>query len=65
MALRSDENLTWIKETGGERNRDVNTDLFILQSIVRECRRAKKDQEADRFEAVFRKHLIAFNMYSK
>lgn len=65
MALRSDENLTWIKENGGQRSRDVNTDLFILQSIVRECRRARRDREADRFEAMFRKHLLAFNMYDK
>jgi hypothetical protein len=63
MAVRSDENLSWIKEKDGGRNRDVNTDLFILQSIVRECRRAKQDKEADRFEAVFKKHLLAFNIY--
>lgn len=65
MAMRSDENLSWIKEKNGERSRDVNADLFILQSIVQECRRAKQDQEADRFEAIFRKHLTAFNMYSR
>ncbi|GGN04981.1 hypothetical protein GCM10010967_45000 [Dyadobacter beijingensis] len=64
MAIRSDENLSWIKEKNGQRNRDVNTDLFILQSIFRECRRAKQDQAADRFEAIFKKHLLAFNMYA-
>lgn len=62
MAIRSDENLSWIKKKDN-RGRDVNTDLFILQSIVRECRRAKQDKEADRFEAIFKKHLIAFNIY--
>ncbi|GGH49788.1 membrane protein [Dyadobacter endophyticus] len=68
MAVRSDENLSWIKEKEGSRNRDgrsrdVNTDLFILQSIVRECRRAKQDKDADRFEAIFKKHLLAFHIY--
>lgn len=63
MAIRSDENLSWIKEKGNGRSRDVNTDLFILQSIVRECSRAKQDKEADRLDAIFRKHLLAFNMY--
>lgn len=63
MAMRSDENLSWIKEKNGTRNRDVNTDLFILQSIVRDCRRARQDKEADRFEAIFKKHLLAFNIY--
>ncbi|TLV02291.1 glycosyltransferase family 117 protein [Dyadobacter luticola] len=63
MALRSDENLTWIKEQGGQRNRDVNVDLFILQSIVQECRRANQVKEADQYEAIFKKHLLAFNMY--
>ncbi|NIJ55056.1 glycosyltransferase family 117 protein [Dyadobacter arcticus] len=64
MALRSDENLTWIKENGGQRNRDVNIDLFILQSIVQECRRAKQDTEAEKYDALFKKHLLAFNMYT-
>lgn len=73
MAVRSDENLSWIKEkdadgsrdgrSRGGRSRDVNTDLFILQSIVRECRRARQDKEADHFEAIFKKHLLAFNLY--
>jgi len=73
MAIRSDENLSWIKKKDiggiqggrihGGRSRDVNVDLFILQSIVQECRRAKQDKEADRFEAIFKKHLLAFNMY--
>jgi hypothetical protein len=64
MALRSDENLTWMKENGGQRNRDVNVDLFILQSIVQECRRAKQEKEVREYEAIFQKHLLAFNMYS-
>lgn len=64
MALRSDENLTWARENGGTRNRDVNVDLYMLQTIVQECKRAKKDAEAKKYEAIFRKHLLAFNMYS-
>ncbi|MCE7065931.1 DUF2723 domain-containing protein [Dyadobacter sp. CY326] len=63
MALRSDENLTWIKEKGGIRNRDVNVDLYTLQTIVQECRRAKQDAAAQQYEAIFKKHLLAFNMY--
>lgn len=64
MALRSDENLTWAKETG-LKGRDVNIDLYILQTIARECRIAKHETEADRYDAIFKKHLIAFNMYSR
>lgn len=63
MAIRSDENLSWMKQKNEVRNRDINTDLFILQSIVRDCRRAKQDAEADRFEAIFKKHLSAFHLY--
>jgi hypothetical protein len=65
MALRSDENLTWAKANGGPANRDVNADLYILQTIVQECRRAKQEDEARRYEAIFKKHLLAFNMYSQ
>ncbi|WP_031530044.1 glycosyltransferase family 117 protein [Dyadobacter crusticola] len=65
MAMRSDNNLTWIKENGGERSREVNTDLYILQTLVQECRRARHEEEAQRFESIFKKHLLAFNMYSR
>lgn len=64
MALRADENLSWIKEKDGARTREVNVDLYILQTIVQECQRAKQDQAAARYEAIFKKHLLAFNMYS-
>ena len=63
MALRADENLAWIKENGGVRNRDVNVDLYILRTIVQECRRAKQENEARNYEAIFNKHLLAFNIY--
>ncbi|SKB74710.1 glycosyltransferase family 117 protein [Dyadobacter psychrophilus] len=64
MALRSDENLSWIKKNGGVRNRDVNVDLYTLQTIVQECKRAKQEAAAQEYDAIFRKHLLAFNMYS-
>lgn len=64
MALRSDENLSWIKKNGGVRNRDVNVDLYMLQTIVQECKRAKQDAAAKQYDAIFKKHLLAFNMYS-
>lgn len=64
MALRSDENLSWIKKNGGVQNRDVNVDLYMLQTIVQECKRAKQDAAAQQYDAIFRKHLLAFNMYS-
>jgi hypothetical protein len=65
MALRSDENLTWAKDNGGQRTRDVNVDLYILQTIVQECKRAGKEVETQKYDAMFRKHLLAFNMYSR
>ncbi|MCF0062326.1 DUF2723 domain-containing protein [Dyadobacter chenwenxiniae] len=64
MALRSDENLSWIQKNGGVRNRDVNVDLYILQTIVQECKRAKQEAAAQQYDAIFRKHLLAFNMYT-
>jgi hypothetical protein len=64
MALRADENLSWVKEKDAGRTRGVNVDLYMLQTIVQECRRAKQDVAAQRYEAIFKKHLLAFNMYS-
>ncbi|KQS27679.1 DUF2723 domain-containing protein [Dyadobacter sp. Leaf189] len=65
MALRADDNLTWIKANGGAASREVNTDLYILQTLAQECKRAKQEDEARRFESIFKKHLLAFNMYSR
>jgi hypothetical protein len=65
MAIRSDENLTWMKENGGSRTRNVNVDLYILQTIAQECKRAGKDAEAQKYDAIFKKHLLAFNMISR
>jgi hypothetical protein len=62
MAARSDENLTWAKEKGAK-GRDVNVDLYILQTIARECRTAKQEEAANKYDTIFKKHLVAFNMY--
>jgi len=64
MATRSDENLRFVKQNGGSSGLDKNVDLFILQTVVQECRRANEDVAAKKYEAIFEKHLLAFNMYS-
>jgi hypothetical protein len=63
MASRSDENLTWSKENPTTKRRDSQVDLYILQTIVHECREAKQEVAAKKYEAIFQKHLAAFNMY--
>ncbi|MDQ6482596.1 DUF2723 domain-containing protein [Dyadobacter sp. LHD-138] len=63
MASRSDENLTWSKVNPTTKRRDSQVDLYILQTIVHECREAKQEAAAKKYEAIFQKHLAAFNMY--
>jgi len=63
MANRSDEVLTWAKNNPTTRRRDSNVYLYIMQVIVQECRDAKQEAAAKKYEAVFQKHLAAFNMY--
>ncbi|TLV01106.1 glycosyltransferase family 117 protein [Dyadobacter luticola] len=63
MVNRADEVLTWAKDNGTTRRRDSNVYLYILQIIVQECREAKQEAVAKKYEAVFQKHLQAFNMY--
>ncbi|WP_254562659.1 glycosyltransferase family 117 protein [Dyadobacter diqingensis] len=63
MASRSDENLTWSKANPTTKRRDSQVDLYILQTIVHECREAKQEAAAKKYEAIFQKHLAAFNMY--
>lgn len=63
MANRSDENLTWSRENPTTKRRDSQVDLYILQTIVHECKEAKQDAAAKKYEAIFQKHLAAFNMY--
>jgi hypothetical protein len=63
MATRSDEVLTWAKDNGTTKRRDSNVYLYIMQIIVQECREAKQEAVAKKYEALFQKHLAAFNMY--
>jgi hypothetical protein len=63
MASRSDENLTWSRENPTTKRRDSQVDLYILQTIVHECREAKQEAAAKKYESIFQKHLAAFNMY--
>lgn len=63
MATRADEVLTWAKDNGTTRRRDSNVYLYIMQVIVQECREAKQETAAKKYEALFQKHLAAFNMY--
>ncbi|MHA4742260.1 glycosyltransferase family 117 protein [Dyadobacter sp. MSC1_007] len=63
MATRADEVLTWAKDNGTTRRRDSNVYLYIMQVIVQECREAKQEAAAKKYEALFQKHLAAFNMY--
>ncbi len=63
MATRSDEVLTWAKDNGTTKRRDSNLYLYIMQTIVQECREAKQEAAAKKYEAIFQKHLAAFNMY--
>ncbi|TKT90314.1 glycosyltransferase family 117 protein [Dyadobacter frigoris] len=65
MALRANENLEFAKKNDVSKSRDINTDLYILQTIVHECREAKQEAAAVEYDTLFRKHLLAFNLYSK
>ncbi len=62
MVTRADENLTFIKENGNNNQRDVNNDLFTLQTIVNALRQSGKEKEATKYEAVFQKHIANFNL---
>lgn len=64
MALRANENLEFAKKNQVSGSRDINADLYILQTIVQECKQAKQYMAAREYEAIFRKHLLAFNLYS-
>lgn len=65
MALRANENLEFAKKNDVSKSRDINTDLYILQTIVHECREAKQEAAAMEYDTLFKKHLLAFNLYSK
>ena len=63
MANRADEVLTWAQSNGTTKRRDSNLYLYIMQTIVQECREAKQEAVAKKYEVIFQKHLAAFNMY--
>ncbi len=60
VAIRADENLEFAAKNSRSTIQDNNVDLYILQSVVQECRRAKQDTAAKKYEAIFEKHLMAF-----
>jgi hypothetical protein len=58
MVARADENLTHsAMNPRGNRRRDSNMDLYILNTIVNACREANKPEAAAKYEAVFRKYI--------
>lgn len=63
MATRADEVLSWAKDNGTTRRRDTSVYLYTMQVIVQECREAKQEAAAKKYEAIFQKHMAAFNMY--
>jgi hypothetical protein len=65
MALRANENLEFAKNNPASGTRDIRSDLYILQTIVHDCRQARQEKAAVAYDTLFQKHLLAFNMYSK
>lgn len=65
MAKRSDENLTFMQGEGMRKQRDVNMDLYILQTIVNACKESGQEEVSKKYEAIFQKHLTAFNMVTQ
>lgn len=62
MARRSDENLDFAREHGISNQRDNNIDLYILQTIVGACRESGKVEAAQKYEALFQKHMNTLNV---
>ncbi|CAG5004154.1 hypothetical protein DYBT9275_03309 [Dyadobacter sp. CECT 9275] len=63
MASRADEMLTWSRDHNTTKRGEFRIHLYILQTIVQESREAKQEAAAKKYEAIFQKHLAAFNMY--
>ena len=61
MAMRADENLKFANKNRSART-DINTDLYILQTIVSACRQAKQATIAAQYDVIFKRHLLAFNL---
>ncbi|WP_025763896.1 glycosyltransferase family 117 protein [Dyadobacter tibetensis] len=63
IATRADEMLTWAREHDGDISRNTNVSLYMLKIVVDENRKYKQDAETKKYEAIFQKHLTAFNMF--
>ncbi|GAB3947502.1 DUF2723 domain-containing protein [Spirosoma harenae] len=59
MASRADQNLTYYK-SGKGRFGSTDSDLYILQTIVEACKEAKQTAAANKYEAIFQKHINSF-----
>ncbi len=62
MASRADENLTYAQENRTTNQRDANIDLYILQTIVNSLRESGKEEAAKKYDAIFQKHIVGFNV---
>ncbi|WP_338876516.1 DUF2723 domain-containing protein [Spirosoma sp. SC4-14] len=58
MATRADQNLTYDKT--GNRFGSPDSDLYILQTIIEACKDAKQTAAANKYEAIFQKHINSF-----
>jgi hypothetical protein len=61
MATRADQALTYDKSGNGNRFGNPDSDLYILQTIIEACKEAKQTAAANKYEAIFQKHISAFN----
>ena len=61
MATRADQALTYDKSGNGNRFGNPDSDLYILQTIVEACKSAKQTAAANKYEAIFQKHINAFS----
>ncbi|GHB78360.1 glycosyltransferase family 117 protein [Persicitalea jodogahamensis] len=62
MASRADENLNFARENGSSNQRDANIDLYILQTIVNSLRESGKEEAAQKYDAIFQRHISGFNI---
>ncbi|UHG89355.1 glycosyltransferase family 117 protein [Spirosoma oryzicola] len=58
MAKRADQNLTYAKT--GNRFGNPDADLYILQTIVEACKESNQTAAANKYEAIFQKHINSF-----
>lgn len=58
MANRADQNLTFDKT--GNRFGSPDADLYILQTITEACKDAGQTAAANKYEAIFQKHINSF-----